>query len=111
MNILLRLLISSFSVYLTASILPGVRIISFWRAIVVAIILGLVNYTLKPVLVFLTLPVTIVTLGLFLFVINALMILFVSSVVKGFEVDNFWWALLFSLVLSLIGSVLDAIFN
>jgi putative membrane protein len=111
MGILARLFINSIAVYLTAMLLPGIKIASIWRAVLVAIILAIINFTVKPLLVLLTLPVTILTMGLFLFVINALMILLVSSIVKGFEVSSFWWALLFSLVLSLIGSILDKMFK
>jgi putative membrane protein len=111
MSIIIRLILNSIAVYLSAILLPGIKIASFWRAVLVAIILAVVNYTVKPLLILLTLPVTILTLGLFLFVINALMILLVSYIVKGFEVSNFWWALLFSLVLSIISSILDKIFK
>lgn len=79
---------------------------SFWTAIVVAIVLGIVNALLKPLLILLTLPVTILTLGLFLFVINAALVLLVAKLVPGFEVRGFWWAMLFSLVVSIIGAFL-----
>ncbi|MCF8228871.1 MAG: phage holin family protein [Bacteroidales bacterium] len=101
MNFILRLLVSAVAVLLTAWILPGVDIRSFGFAIIVAFVLALLNIIVKPILVFLTIPITIVTLGLFLLVINALMIMLAGEIVSGFYVANFWWALLFSLILSL----------
>ncbi len=109
MKILINLLINGLAVFVTAKILPGVVVDSFVTAIIVAIVLGLVNTFLKPILLLLTLPVTILTLGLFAFVINALMVLIVAALVSGFQVKNFWWALLFSLVLSLVTSVLHSL--
>ncbi len=106
MEILINLLIYSVAVYATAQILPGVTLSNFSTAIVVTIILGLVNTFLKPIFLLLTLPVSIVTLGLFTFVINALMVIIVDMLIVGFEVRDFWWALVFSLVLSLVTSVL-----
>lgn len=106
MEILINLLIYSVAVYATAQVLPGVTLSNFSTAIVVTIILGLVNTFLKPIFLLLTLPVSIVTLGLFTFVINALMVIIVDMLISGFEVRDFWWALVFSLVLSLVTSVL-----
>jgi len=102
---LLRLLIYAIAVLIAASVLPGVHVMDFWSAIVVAGILTLLNALLKPVLVILTLPLTVVTLGLFLLVINTVIILLADNLFSGFEVDGFWWALIFSLVLSVINSV------
>ena len=78
-------------------------------AIVVAIVLGIVNTFLKPMLIFLTLPITVFTFGFFILVLNALMILLVTKLVPGFSVQNFWWALLFSFVLSIVNSFLNAL--
>jgi len=102
----MNLLIYSVAVYATAQVLPGVTLNSFSTAIVVTIILGLVNTFIKPIFLLLTLPVSIITLGLFTFVINALMVIIVDMLITGFEVRDFWWALAFSLVLSLVTSVL-----
>ncbi len=104
LGILIRLLVTALAALLTAYLLPGVKLQDFTTALLLAIVLGLLNLIVKPILVILTLPVTVVTLGLFLLVINALIVLWASSLVKGFKVDNFWWALLFSVVLSLISS-------
>ena len=91
---------------ITAWILKkGVHVDSFWIAFVVAVILSLLNTFLKPLLVLLTIPVTILTLGLFLLVINAGIIMLAGAIVPGFEVANFWWALLFSIIMSLITSL------
>ncbi|MBO9152935.1 phage holin family protein [Chitinophaga sp. GCM10012297] len=106
MGILIRILVTALAALLTAYILPGVKLENFTTALILAIVLGLLNLIVKPVLVILTLPVTVVTLGLFLLVINALIVLWASSLVKGFKVDNFWWALIFSVVLSIISSIM-----
>ncbi|WP_109695790.1 phage holin family protein [Chitinophaga deserti] len=104
LGIIIRLLVTALAALLTAYLLPGVKLQDFTTALLLAIVLGLLNLIVKPILVILTLPVTVVTLGLFLLVINALIVLWASSLVKGFKVDSFWWALLFSVVLSLISS-------
>jgi putative membrane protein len=106
MLILLHWLIYALAILLTAYLLPGVSLAGFGTALVVALVLGLVNAVLRPIFILLTLPLTILTLGAFVLVINTLMVLLTSSVVKGFEVRNFWWALLFGVILSLIHGVL-----
>lgn len=89
-----------------AYLLPGIVVASFGSALIAALVLGLVNMLVKPVLVLLTLPITIVTLGLFLIVINALLFWFVGSVLKGFQVNGFWWAVGGALLYSLISGLL-----
>lgn len=106
MNFILRLLLSALAVLLLANILPGVRVDSYGIAVLVAVVLSLLNLIVKPLLIILTLPVTLITLGLFLLVINAVIILLASKLVTGFWVDGFWTALLFSLLLSLLQAVL-----
>lgn len=106
MNFLVKLLLSSLAVILTSYLLPGVYVDSFLAALIVALLLSLLNVTIKPLLILLTIPLTVFTLGLFLLVINALMIMIADSFVTGFYVEGFWWALLFSLILSLINSLL-----
>ena len=101
---LIKFLASIISIFITAKILPGVHVENFMTIVIVSILLGVVNTFIKPVLVFLTLPATIVTLGLFLFIINALMVLLVDMFVDGFYVESFWWALAFSLIVSLVSS-------
>ncbi|HTB26574.1 MAG TPA: phage holin family protein [Puia sp.] len=104
MNIILRIIISAIVAFALSYILSGVHIQSFITALILAIVLGLLNLFVKPILIILTLPITIFTFGLFLFVINALIILLAAKFVNGFRVDGFWWALLFSLLLSVLTS-------
>jgi putative membrane protein len=106
MNIVLRIIISAIVAFALSYILSGVHIQSFVTALILAIVLGLLNIFVKPLLIILTLPITIFTFGLFLFVINALIILLAAKFVNGFKVDGFWWALLFSLLLSILTSFL-----
>lgn len=109
MNFLIRLLISALAALITAKVLPGVHINSFTTAIVLAIVLAILNLLVKPILILLTLPVTVLTLGLFLLVINALIIMMASSLVRGFKVDGFIWALLFSLVLTVVSGIMNSL--
>ena len=109
--ILLMWLINALSVYATASLLGGIYVKSFWAALIVALVLGLVNAIVKPVLVFFSIPFIIVTLGLFLLVINALMLMLAAAIVDGFSVDSFGWAVLGSLVISFVSWMLSSIFN
>ena len=102
MNVLVKWLISALIIIVIAYILPGAEVSGFIAAIVAALVIGLINAFIKPVLIILTLPINILTLGLFTFVINALLIMLASAIVPGFTVKNFWWALLFSLLLSII---------
>ncbi|RKR09451.1 putative membrane protein [Flavobacterium sp. 90] len=105
MKLLLRLLVTAGLVLLIANFLPGVHVASFTTAIIVAIVLGLLNLFIKPILVILTLPVTVITLGLFLLVINAIIILLCTNIVGGFAVDSFLTALIFSIILSILQSI------
>ena len=110
MNFIIRLVISAVAVLLTSYLLsPHVAIDSFFSALVVAAFIGLMNVTIKPLLIILTIPITIFTFGLFLLVINALVIGWVGSIVSGFAVNGFWWALLFSVILSAVTSILESI--
>lgn len=109
MNLLFRILITSGLVLLIAHFMPGVHVANFTTALIVAIVLGLLNIFIKPILVILTLPVTIITLGLFLLVINALIILLCTKIVGGFSVDTFWTALIFSIILSVLQSIMNGI--
>lgn len=109
MKLLIRILVTAALVLLIAHFMPGVHVAGFVTALLVAVVLGLLNIFIKPIFVVLTLPFTIVTLGLFLLVINAMIILLCTNIVGGFSVDTFWTALLFSVVLSLSQSILFAI--
>jgi putative membrane protein len=111
MNFLLQWLVSGLAIIITAYLLPGVRVAGFFAALVTALILGLINAFIRPVLILLTLPLNILTLGLFTLVLNALLIMLAAAIVPGFSVQGFWWALLFGLVLAVIGYSLGAIVN
>ncbi len=111
MNTFIHWAISTIAVIITAYLLPGVVVSSIFAALLVAIILGLLNTFIRPLLILLSLPINILTLGLFTFVINAIIILLASGITPGFHVANFWWALLFSIVLSIANAVLDRIIS
>ncbi|SDR66079.1 putative membrane protein [Polaribacter sp. KT25b] len=106
MKTFLKILLTALAVVVLAKILPGVTVLSYTTAIIVAIVIALLNMFVRPLLVFFTLPATIVTLGLFLFVINAVIILLADKLVDGFEVPGFFTALLFSILLSFFRTIL-----
>ena len=109
MSFLLQWLVSGLAIIITAYILPGVKVEGFFAALVTALILGLINAVIRPVLILLTLPLNILTLGLFTLVINALLIMLAAAIVPGFSVQGFWWALLFGLVLAIVNFALGGI--
>ena len=109
MNFLTKLVLSALAVLVLAKILPGVAIDNYMSAIAVAVVLAVLNTVLKPVLVVLTFPVTVVTLGLFLLVINAAIILLADYFISGFSVNGWFWALIFSVLLSVFQSILYSI--
>ena len=109
MNFIVRLIISTLAVLITAYILPGVYVDSFMTAVLVAAVLGCLNVLVKPLLILFSLPLVVLSLGLFLIVINTLIILLTDKLVDGFKVDGFWHALLFSIVMSMVTSILNAI--
>tara|TARA_R110002072_G_scaffold4384_21_gene30831 strand:- start:4860 stop:5201 length:342 start_codon:yes stop_codon:yes gene_type:complete len=106
MKLIFQLLLTAIVVLVLAEVLPGVSVESFVTSLIVAVVLALLNMTVKPLLVFLTLPATLITFGLFMLVINAVIILLIDWLISGFGVDGFWWALLFSLLLTIAQSVL-----
>lgn len=103
---MIKFLLNVVAVLVAAYLLPGVSVDGFWAAVVLAVVLGIFNVTLKPLLIILTIPATLFTFGLFLLVINAIIILLADYLMTGFDVDGFWWALLFSLLLWLTNSFL-----
>jgi putative membrane protein len=105
MTILLRILFNALGLLLIAKYVPGITVDSFYTAVVAAVILGVFNAILKPILVLLTLPITLLTLGLFSLVINAALFIFAASFIEGFAVASFWYALLGSLLMSLISTI------
>ena len=111
MTLLLVWILNAVALLVVAYILPGIAVASFWSAMWAALVLGLINMLVKPLFVLLTLPITIVTVGVFLFVINALMFWLAGSLFKGFRVDGFWWAVGGALFYSLISSFLTNLIN
>ncbi|MCC6541411.1 MAG: phage holin family protein [Flavobacteriales bacterium] len=109
MNLLIRLIISTIAVLVTDLLLSGVHANDFVTGLLVAVVLGLLNTFIKPLFILLTLPVTLVTMGLFLLVINAGIVLLAARIVPGFVVESFWWALGFSIVLSIVQGFLQAL--
>jgi putative membrane protein len=110
-HFLLTWLLTAVALVITAKIVPGFKVDSFAAALVASVILGLVNAFVKPILVVLTLPITFVTFGLFLFVINALTIWFAGNITSGFQVTGFIPALIGSIVLTIVASVLNFVFG
>lgn len=110
-SILANWLLSAIAIVVTANFVPGFNVDTFQTALIVALILGVFNAIIKPILVILTLPITILTLGLFSFVINAIMLLAVDYFVQGFTITNFITALLAAVLLWLINILIDAIFS
>ncbi|WP_109299619.1 phage holin family protein [Aquimarina sp. AU474] len=109
MKFFLKLLLSAVAVLVLAEILPGAQVNNYVSALIVAVVLAILNAIVKPILVFLTLPATIVTLGLFLLVINAAIILLADYFIPGFNVNGWLWALVFSVLLSIFQSILHSI--
>jgi putative membrane protein len=106
MKFIMRIIVTSIVAFGLSYLLSGIKMDSFWTAIIFAIVIAILNAILKPILIILTFPITVVTLGLFLFVINAGIILLADKLIEGFTVEGFWWALLFSLLLSIVTSIL-----
>jgi len=110
-GILLRWLISTISFLVAAYLISGIHVGGFFSAFFAAAILGILNAFFRPVVLILTLPINILSLGLFTFVINALLLMMVSGIIAGFSVDGFWWALLGSLLISLVSWLLTSLIN
>ncbi|MGE0566347.1 MAG: phage holin family protein [Bacteroidia bacterium] len=111
MKFLANIIISALAVIISSYLLPGVQVDSFLTSLLVALVLAFLNAIVKPLLTILTIPITLITMGLFLAVINALMILWAAKLVDGFQVKGFWWAILFSFILTLISSLLNGLFG
>ncbi|HRL22236.1 phage holin family protein [Alcaligenes sp. SDU_A2] len=109
MTLLLVWILNAVALLVVAYILPGITVASFGSALIAALVLGLLNTLVKPVLVLLTLPITLVTLGLFLLVLNALMFWWAGSILKGFQVEGFWWAVIGAIVYSLVAGLLSGL--
>ncbi len=108
MRIIANWFLNALALLIVSKIVPGIELRGFGAALVAVLVIGLVNALIKPILLILTLPITILTLGLFTFVLNALMLLLASNLVAGFRVDGFWTALVGSILLSLISTILHS---
>lgn len=109
MTLLLVWILNAVALLIVAYILPGISVASFGSALIAALVLGLLNTLVKPVLILLTLPITVVTLGLFLIVLNALVFWFAGSILKGFHVEGFWWAVIGAIVYSIVSGLLSGL--
>ncbi|MCK9510876.1 MAG: phage holin family protein [Pigmentiphaga sp.] len=111
MTLLLIWLLNAVALLAVAYLLPGITVAGFGSALIAALVLGLLNAIVKPILIVLTIPITIITLGLFLLVINALVFWFAGSILSGFKVAGFWWALGGALLYSIITGLLASVFS
>lgn len=107
MKLITRLLLTAFVLLIVAEYIPGITVEGFYPALIAAIVLGLLNGIVRPILLILTFPITIITLGLFVFVINALLFWFAATFIDGFTVSTFWHALLGSLIVSAASTLLN----
>jgi putative membrane protein len=103
---LVNLLINTISIFAVSYILSGIQIDSFVTALIVAVVLAVLNVTLKPLLILITIPLTVITFGLFLLVVNVLVLYAADALIGGFHIAGFWWALAFSILVSLVNSIL-----
>lgn len=111
MKILARLFVSAISIFVTTHLLKGIYISDFTASLLAALILAIINITLKPLLILLTLPINILTLGLFTIIINASLVLLTAAIVPGFSIDNFGWAILFSIILAIVNYILNKLID
>lgn len=111
MRFVLQWLVSALAIIITAYLLPGVAVAGFFAALVTALVIGLINAIIRPILILLTLPLNILTLGLFTLVINALLVMLAAAFVPGFAVNGFWWALLFGIVLAIVNFALSPLLS
>lgn len=111
MKFIVKIIISAFAVMIASYVLPGVKVDTFTTALLVALVFSFLNTFVKPLLIVLTIPVTIFSFGFFLLVINALIVLLASSIIPAFHVAGFWWALAFSIIMTVAVSLLEALGN
>lgn len=111
MKFIIRLLLNAVAIFVIAHLMSGVHVDGYLTAILVALVLSVLDLLVKPILIILTLPVTVITFGLFLFIVNALIILLADKLVGGFSVSGIWVAVLFSIFLSILQSVLQSLLN
>lgn len=108
-GVVFKIILSAISVFVAAQILPGVHLDGFGTALVVAVVLAIVNTFIRPLVIILTLPINILTLGLFTFVIIGMLVWAVTLIVPGFHIDGFWWAVAFALVLAIVNGFLNTL--
>ena len=108
MKTIIHFLVSALAIIIASYLLPGAHVSGITAAFVLAVVLGAINLTIRPVILLLTLPLTIITLGLFALILNGLLIMLASSIVPGFSVDSFWWAFLFGIVLATVNYLFDS---
>ena len=111
MKLITRILLSALTLLVIAYYLPGITVDGIYIAIIAAVILGLLNGVVRPVLFVLTLPITLLTLGLFTFVLNALLFWFAASFIEGFYVSGFWMALIGSFIMSVVSSITNKLID
>ncbi len=109
-TLVVKWLINALAIFLVGHFLPGIHVPDYTTALVVALVLGVINTVIRPIFLLVTLPINILTLGLFTFVLNGLMFWLVSLFIKTFVIDGFWWAVLGALIVSVISTVGDRIF-
>ncbi len=105
-SLITNLLINTISIFAVSYILSGIQVDTFMTALIVAVVMAVLNVTLKPLLFVITIPITIVTFGLFLLVLNVLVLYAAAAMIDGFHIAGFWWALLFSFLVSFVNGVL-----
>lgn len=108
MGLVVNLFISTAAVLISSYIIPGIHVVDLYTAVILAVVLGILNTVIRPILILLTLPITIITLGLFTLIINAGLVILAGNIVPGFTVNGFWPALLFSITLSIVGGFLNS---
>lgn len=112
MRFIIKVFFTACAVMLAAYLLePHIIVDNFWTGVVVALVLAVLNAIVRPILLFISIPATILTLGLFIFVINAVIILLADKLIDDFITENFWWALLFSIIVSFVSSILNGFIN
>lgn len=109
-NVLIQLILNALIIIIGSNILPGIHVDKFLTALLIALVIALINISIKPIMIILTLPLTIFSFGLFIFIINGLLILLVAKIIPGFQVDTIWWAILFSIVIAILNSILKNLF-
>ena len=109
MKFIIGILFTAAVVMVLGHLLPGIHVINYWTAVVIALVLALLNTFIKPILIILTIPVTIITLGLFLLIINALIVIWADKLIDGFTVDGWLSAILFSLIVSIVSAILNGL--